>query len=303
MIESRSPESRSKLNGTISFPLMPGRLYVVSTPIGNLDDITVRALNTLKSVALIAAEDTRRTSILLRHFGISTASTSFHEHNERQKLPHLLQKLEAGGDIALVSDAGTPLVADPGQRLIAAAISRGVAVIPIPGASAVLAALTVSGLPANEFVFAGFVPSRANDRIKWLRSLANEQRPLVFFETPHRIRKTLAGLHGILGDRPITIARELTKLHEEVIRTTTAQLQDTTVTERGEFTIVVGPKNDPETAAQVIDDSHVYKYFYHLTENEGLERRPAITRTAQYFGLSTKLVFSTLERLKNSPVP
>jgi 16S rRNA (cytidine1402-2'-O)-methyltransferase len=282
---------------------MPGRLYVVSTPIGNLDDITLRALNTLKSVALIAAEDTRRTSILLRHFGISTASTSFHEHNERQKLPQLLQKLEAGGDIALVSDAGTPLVADPGQRLIAEAISRGIAVVPIPGASAVLAALTVSGLPADEFVFAGFAPSRSNDRAKWLRGLADEQRPLVFFEAPHRIRKTLAELPALLGKRPITIARELTKLHEEVIRTVTTQLGDIKVTERGEFTIVVGPRTESTTAGQLIDDSQVCRYFYHLTENEGLQRRPAITRTAQYFGLSTKLVFSTLERFKNSSVP
>jgi 16S rRNA (cytidine1402-2'-O)-methyltransferase len=282
---------------------MPGRLFVVSTPIGNLDDITLRALDTLKSVALVAAEDTRRTSILLRHFGIGTASTSFHEHNEHQKLPQLVQKLEAGSDIALVSDAGTPLVADPGQRLIAAAISHGIPVVPIPGASAVLAALTVSGLPADEFVFAGFVPSRSNDRIKWLQRLANEQRPLVFFEAPHRLRKTLAELHKILGDRPITIARELTKLHEEVIRTATAHVEDIKVTERGEFTIVVGPKTESIAATQVVDDSEVYNYFYHLTENEGLRRRPAITRTAHHFGLSTKLVFSTLEKLKNCPVP
>ncbi|HEV3216266.1 MAG TPA: 16S rRNA (cytidine(1402)-2'-O)-methyltransferase [Vicinamibacterales bacterium] len=290
-------------NGTISFLPMPGRLYVVSTPIGNLDDITLRALNTLKSVALVAAEDTRRTSILLRHFGIGTPSISLHDHNERQKLPQLLQKLEAGSDIALVSDAGTPLVADPGQRLIAAAIARGIAVVPIPGASAVLAALTVSGLSGDAFVFAGFVPSRSNDRIKWLRSLANEQRPLVFFETPHRIQKTLAELPQILGDRPIVIARELTKLHEEVIRTATTQLAQLNITRRGEFTIVVGPKADSSANAQVIDDSQVYRYFCHLTETGEVGRRPAITRTAQYFGLSTKLVFATLEKFKNVPVP
>src|SRR5207247_3391769 len=161
---------------------MAGRLFVVSTPIGNLDDITLRALNTLKNVALIAAEDTRRTGLLLRHFGIATPATSLHEHNERQKLPHLLAKLEAGSDIALVSDAGTPLVADPGQRLVAAAISRGIQILPIPGPSAILAALAVSGLPADEFVFSGFAPSSATDRTKSLRRLAGEASPIVFFE-------------------------------------------------------------------------------------------------------------------------
>src|SRR5687767_7810285 len=148
---------------------MAGSLFVVSTPIGNLDDITLRALATLKTVGLIAAEDTRRTSNLLRHFGIETPTTSLHEHNEGQKLPQLLRRLEEGTDIALVSDAGTPLVADPGQRLVAAAAGQGVRVIPIPGASAILAALVTSGLPIDQFIFAGFAPSRSNDRNKWLR--------------------------------------------------------------------------------------------------------------------------------------
>src|ERR1700680_1946594 len=176
---------------------MPASLYVVSTPIGNLDDITRRALHTLKTVTLIAAEDTRRTAILLHRFGIRTPTTSFHQHNERQRLPRLLQKLADGNEIALVSDAGTPLVANPGQRLIAAAIEQGIHVIPIPGASAVLAAFTVAGLPADNFVFAGFIPAKANDRISWLRRLAGEKRPVVFFEAPHRIRKTLEAIPSI----------------------------------------------------------------------------------------------------------
>ena len=282
---------------------MPGTLYVVSTPIGNLEDITLRALNILKAAALVAAEDTRRTSILLRHFGISTPSISLHEHNERQKLPHLLQKLADGCDIALVSDAGTPLVADPGQRLIAAAIRNGIPVVPIPGACAVLAALTVSGLPADEFVFAGFAPSKLNDRTKWLARFADERRPVVFFEAPHRILKTLAGLVDVLGNRPIIIARELTKLHEQVLRTTTTAVSTLAVTPRGEFTIVIGPKSNPDESSQVIDDSEVCHYFYQLTKHQGLERRPAITKTAQNFGLSTKLVFSMLEKFKNSATP
>ena len=153
---------------------MAGSLYVVSTPIGNLDDITVRALNTLKSVGLIAAEDTRRTAKLLNHFGIATPTTSLHEHNEDQKTRLLLEKLSNGIDVALVSDAGTPLVADPGHRLVAAAAESGFRVVPIPGASAVLAALAASGFPADEFVFAGFSPSRSNDRKRWYQALANE---------------------------------------------------------------------------------------------------------------------------------
>ena len=178
---------------------MAGSLYVVSTPIGNLDDITVRALHTLKSVGLVAAEDTRRTGLLLRHFGIATPTTSLHAHNETEKVPALLQKLSDGLDIALVSDAGTPLVADPGQRLIASAVSKGIRVVPIPGASAVLAALAASGWPADEFVFAGFAPSRSADRTRWLQALASEPRTVIFFEAPHRISKTLAAMGDYIG--------------------------------------------------------------------------------------------------------
>jgi len=194
-------------------------------------------------------------------------------------------------------------VADPGQRLVAAAISRGIQVLPVPGPSAILAALTVCGLPADEFVFAGFAPSRSNDRNKWLQSFADEQRPIVFFEAPHRIQKTLSELPAILGERPITVARELTKLHEEVIRTSSTALKDIQIMERGEFTVVIGPKLASGVTSQTIEDSDVSKYFYHLTNNDGLERRPAIKRTADYFGLSTKSVFSALERLKNAGPP
>ncbi len=206
----------------------------MATPIGNLEDITLRALSTLKRVALIAAEDTRRTSILLRHFGINTPTTSLHEHNEHVKLPRLLSALAAGSEVALVSDAGTPLVADPGQRLIAAAIEQGVAVVPIPGPSAVLAALSAFGLPADAFVFAGFVPAKSNDRNKWLSAFESEERTIVFFEAPHRIRKTLEAISTLLVDRPIIISRELTKIHEEVVRTTTNALAQLKITKSGD---------------------------------------------------------------------
>lgn len=282
---------------------MPASLYVVSTPIGNLEDMTLRAIKVLKAVGLIAAEDTRRTAILLRHFGIATPATSLHQHNERQKLPQLLGKLGEGTDVALVSDAGTPLVSDPGQRLIAAAIDKGFPIVSIPGASAVLAALTVSGLPADDFVFAGFAPSKSNDRSKWLQRLATETRPIVFFETPHRIHKTLTELPSIIGNRPIIICRELTKLHEETIRTTTIDASTLGVTTRGEFTIVLGPRITNIESPQVIDEKVVIELFYQLTKYKGLLRRPALRQTAQYFGLSTKAVYLMLERLKSGRLP
>jgi 16S rRNA (cytidine1402-2'-O)-methyltransferase len=278
---------------------MPASLYVVSTPIGNLDDITLRALKTLKSVGLIAAEDTRRTSVLLRHFGIATPTTSLHAHNEQQKVPFILQKLAHGEDVALVSDAGTPLVADPGQRLIGAAIEKGIRVIPIPGASAVLAALSVSGLPGDAFVFAGFAPSRSNDRKKWLQALSAEgDRPIIFFDVPHRVLKTLTELPTIFAERPIIIGRELTKIHEEVIRSTTTMAHLLSIVPRGEFTLIIGPRQGDKKSFQPIEDKDIAHYFYQITKNETVGRRPGLTMTAQHFGLSTKHVYRVLEKLK-----
>lgn len=279
---------------------LAGTLYVVSTPIGNLDDITVRALNTLKSVGLVAAEDTRRTGLLLRHFGIATPTTSLHEHNESEKFPALLQKLADGIDIALVSDAGTPLVADPGQRFIAAAIQRGIRVVPIPGASAVLAALAASGYAADEFVFAGFAPSRAKDRKSWLARLAEEPRAVVFFETPHRIQQALSEMAEILVDRPITIARELTKLHETIAWTTARQAAELQIPDRGEFTIVLAPYAKPNVEPPAVDDEELSAYFYRMTDSTELSRRKALIATADKFGLSPNDVYARLERLKAS---
>ena len=277
---------------------MPGTLYVVSTPIGNLDDITVRAINTLKTVGLVAAEDTRRTAQLLRHFGLSTRTTSLHEHNEQQKLPQLLKQLAGGVDVAIVSDAGTPLVSDPGQRLVARAIHEGIRVVPIPGASAVLAALAASGYPADEFVFLGFAPSRSNDRKRWLAALPQEKRTVVFFETPHRIKTTLADIRLLFGERPITIARELTKLHESVVHTTASEALALPLTEKGEFTIVLAPISAPDDTAQDIDDKAVSEYFYLMTDNQSVSRRAALVATARKFGLSTNDVYARIERLK-----
>jgi 16S rRNA (cytidine1402-2'-O)-methyltransferase len=282
---------------------MPGRLHVVSTPIGNLDDITLRALATLKSVALIAAEDTRRTGALLRHFGITTPTTSFHDHNERQKLGHVLDKLRSGADVALVSDAGTPLVSDPGHRLIAAAIAEGIPVVPIPGPSAVISALISSGFSANAFVFAGFAPSRSIDRQKWLAELQKESRAVVFFESPHRITSTLDDMRHIFGDRPISISRELTKLHEETVRLRANSLNSARIHPKGEFTIVIGPVTPVRCAATAPTDDEVQAIFYQITNSTGVSRRQAIAKTAARFGLSTNRVYGILERLKASSAP
>jgi 16S rRNA (cytidine1402-2'-O)-methyltransferase len=279
---------------------MSGTLFVVSTPIGNLDDITVRALNTLKAVGLVAAEDTRRTGLLLHHFGISTPTTSLHEHNESEKLPTLLRRLADGTDIALVSDAGTPLVADPGQRLIAGAHREGIPVVPIPGASAVLAALAASGYAADEFVFVGFAPSRSKDRKLWFERLATEPRTVVFFETPHRIQRALADAAEILGDRPITVARELTKLHETMVSTTARQAAAMEIPERGEFTVVLGPYVKPVEAQREVGDDELGAYFGRMTDKTALTRRKALVATADKFGLSPNEVYSRLERLKAS---
>lgn len=224
-------------------------LYVVATPIGNLEDITLRALRVLREVDLIAAEDTRHTRKLLARYDIDTPVTSYHENNERTKADALARRLEAGESIALVSDAGTPTISDPGYHLIRAAAWKGVPVTPVPGVSAAVAALSVSGLATDRFVFQGFLPARQSRRREALRQLQGEERTLVFYEAPHRIRESLADMREVLGDREALVGRELTKVHEELRRGTlsrlTAGLEEAPA--RGEFAIVVaGCQDTPE---------------------------------------------------------
>src|SRR5580704_1992404 len=197
---------------------MPGTLFVVATPIGNLEDITARALRVLRESTVIAAEDTRRTAHLLARYAITTPSTSLHEHNEAQKTGSLIARLERGEAVALVSDAGTPTVSDPGHRLIRAAIDAGIRVEPIPGPSAAIAALAVSGLPSDSFTFRGFTPTRLKDQNKWFDRLLAVGGTVVFFEAPHRIRATLQRLLVVAGDCQVVVAREMTKVHEELVR-------------------------------------------------------------------------------------
>jgi 16S rRNA (cytidine1402-2'-O)-methyltransferase len=218
-------------------------LYVIATPIGNLEDISLRALRFLREVKLIAAEDTRTTRHLLHAYDIETPVTSYHEHSKLSKLNYLLSRLEKD-DIALVSEAGTPGLSDPGYELITAAIARGIPVQPIPGASAITAAVVVSGLPAAQFVYLGFLPRRQGQRRRFLNSIANEPRTMVAFEAPHRLLETLIDIQETLGDRRLALCRELTKLHEEIFRGKISQAREHFTKPKGEFTLVIEGKRE-----------------------------------------------------------
>jgi len=223
-----------------NYPVVPA-LYALATPIGNLEDISLRALRCLREAKLIAAEDTRTTRHLLNFYNIKTPVTSYHEHSKRAKLDYLLDFLEEG-DVALVSEAGMPGLSDPGYRLIVAAIERGIPVVPVPGASAVTAALVVSGLPTDQFLYLGFLPRRQGKRQHLLSSIAGEPRTIVAFESPHRLKGTLSDIEETLGDRRLAICRELTKVYEEVFRGRVSQARGHFTKPRGEFTLVIEGK-------------------------------------------------------------
>ena len=239
-----SDTSGSESTGAAKTAAHSGALYVVATPIGNLQDLSRRALDVLGSVDLILAEDTRHSAKLLAHYGIGTACRSFHEHNETHQVARVVERIAAGERVALISDAGTPLISDPGFRLVAALREAGHAVIPIPGASAVIAALSVAGLPTDRFCFEGFLPPKASARRRHLQALSTEPRTVVFYESPRRVKQTLADLVTEFGrDRRAAVARELTKIHESVLSGTLAELQRWIEEHeeqcRGEFVIVV----------------------------------------------------------------
>jgi 16S rRNA (cytidine1402-2'-O)-methyltransferase len=277
---------------------MFGTLYVVSTPIGNLEDVTLRALRVLKEAALIAAEDTRRTAKLLHRYEIRTATTSLHEHNERQKLPALVARLRAGESIALVSDAGTPAIRDPGYRLVRAAIDQQIRVEVIPGPSAVLTALVASGLPMDTFTFLGFPPAKAKARAEWLTRMAAEPRTVVFFEAPHRIRKTLEDLARVAGDREVAIARELTKVHEEVLRGTASSLLARLPEPRGEITVLVGPPSAEAATVTGPTDESISRAFAEMVTGRETNRRAAVSALARRYGMPSKEIYAAIERHK-----
>ncbi len=213
-------------------------LYIIATPIGNLEDISLRALRLLREVKLIAAEDTRTTRRLLNTYNIKTPLTSYHEHSKRAKLDYLLDYL-GKKDLALVSEAGMPGLSDPGYELIVAAIEHGISVVPIPGASAVITALVVSGLPTDQFLYVGFLPRRKGQRQRLLSSIVDEPRTIVAFETPHRLKEALSDIEGILGDRRLAVCRELTKVYEEIFRGRVSQAREHFIEPRGEFSLVI----------------------------------------------------------------
>lgn len=232
--------------------VMAGVLYVVATPIGNLEDISLRALRVLKEVDLIAAEDTRHTRILLDHYNIGTPLVSYHQHNEKAQAPRLVERLKHGENMALVSDAGTPAISDPGYRLVVEALRAGIRVTPIPGASALASALSAGGLPTDRFVFEGFLPSKKGERESRLEALRGENRTVVFYEAPHRLKDSLAALRRVLGNRDIVIGRELSKVHEEFLRGTIDEIL-AGLAERelkGELTIVVRGAQHTEQISQ-----------------------------------------------------
>jgi 16S rRNA (cytidine1402-2'-O)-methyltransferase len=278
---------------------MSGTLYVVATPIGNLEDITLRALRVLREVDVIAAEDTRRTARLLNHHGISTRSISFHAHNARSRVPQLLARLQTGSSVAVVTDAGTPGISDPGLELVQAAISNRIAVDPLPGASAPLTALVASGFPMVPFTVFGFPPSRSHARVRWLEVICVTQHAFSFFEAPHRIRATITEAARVLGDRPIVVAREVTKVHQEFMRGTASEVLERLRDPRGEFTVIVSPSlnvyRDNQLAAS---DDVVVREFWRLTEMGGASRREAVRLVAQGSGRSSKEVYSVIERAK-----
>lgn len=278
---------------------MPGTLFVVATPIGNLEDISARALRVLRQVALIAAEDTRRTHNLLSRYGIPTGTTSLHEHNERRKTSAILDRLKQGEDVALVSDAGTPTISDPGELLIKSAIEAGIRVEPIPGPNAALATLSVSGLPTGAFTFLGFPPTRASDRSAWFEKLRTAGHTVIFYEAPHRLLSTLEELERVVGDRPIVVGRELTKAHEELVRGPNSQVRSGLRHISGEFTVVldVGQTTGKQPSAE-LKPTAARAEFGELTESKGLTRRQAISALSKRHAVSARRIYELLEASK-----
>ncbi|MCS6885795.1 MAG: 16S rRNA (cytidine(1402)-2'-O)-methyltransferase [Acidobacteriota bacterium] len=274
---------------------MSGKLYVVATPIGNLEDITIRALNVLKSVALIACEDTRHTAKLLKHYEISTPTISYHEHNEKERALQILGRLEQGDSVALVSDAGTPLLSDPGHVIVCLAIEAGFKIEPVPGASALLAGLVASGLPLHDFFFCGFLPARASQRRRRLRQLLDIGTTLVFYEAPHRIREALQDLSQVCPDITLVVARELTKLHEEFLRGTPTELLEKLTFPRGEFVILLDSRQLDSSQATVISDNKSIKSRVEALQMQGLDRMDAIKQVAKKLGISKSEAYRRLQ--------
>ena len=271
---------------------MPGTLYIVATPIGNLEDITLRARRVLGACDWIACEDTRQTRKLLEHLGISKPLVSYYEHNEAARARELVAKLESGASVALVSDAGTPLVSDPGYRVVKAAIDAGVAVVPVPGVSAAVSALSASGLATDSFRFCGFLPAKTAQRRKMLENLRDETCTLIFYETPHRILDALKDVEAVMASRPAVVARELTKIHEEFLRGTAAEIRtqlEARPSVKGEITLLIGKAEEAAAADETPLEDAV-----RAAEGRGLSRMDAIKQVARERRLSKREVYRAI---------
>ncbi len=276
--------------------IIKGKLFVIGTPIGNLKDITIRAIELLKQVSLIACEDTRQTRKLLNSYDIKTKSMSYHKFNELTKSKYILELLERGKDVALVSDAGTPGISDPGYLLVKLASKKGFEIIPIPGPSAFTTILSISGIPLHSFSFFGFLPKKQKERIKFLRSLHMRKETLIFFESPFRIMASLSDMLNILGSRNTVIGREMTKIHEERITGSLKKiLEDFQSREhakrKGEYTIIIEGATDGEVKHKEIS---CYDYFLELIEEAGLDRKEAIKRVARKKGIPKSKVYKEI---------
>jgi len=266
---------------------VPGALYIVSTPIGNLEDISHRALRVLGEVELIACEDTRHTRKLLTHYGINTPTISYHEHNERERAAELLARLQEGSGIAIVSDAGTPGINDPGFRLVRLALENGLPVIPVPGPSALITALVSSGLPTDEFFFGGFLPAKTNARRSRLAELRSLPATLIFYEAPHRIAAALKDAHEILGQREAVVARELTKMHEEFVRGSLSELAERFAAServRGEIVLMID-RAASESEVTLGDSAQSVGTLVATFESDGLDHRAALKKAARELGI------------------
>jgi len=274
---------------------MSGSLYIVPTPIGNLEDITFRAVRVLKEVDLIAAEDTRHTQVLLNHYDIRTSVTSYHEHNERGKARELVEQLRQGRSIALLSDAGTPMISDPGYRLVVEAIRAGVQVIPLPGPSAVTAALSAAGLPTDRFGFEGFLPAKKSERRSTLEALKKDTKTLIFYEAPHRLKETLADMAEIFGDREVAIGREISKVHEEFLRGALREILATVEqqTVRGEITLVV----QGATSGAPVSEEGVISEIRQLAEN-GMRVKEISELVGARHGISKREIYRLALQVK-----
>ena len=279
-----------------------GCLYLVGTPIGNLEDITLRALRILKEVDQIACEDTRHTQKLLTHYEIRKPLVSYHEHNEMTRAPELLMALEQSAKIALVSDAGTPLVSDPGHRLVTLCLRHHIPVVPIPGPSALLASLSAAGLPNAEFLFAGFLPARTGERRRALERLRIEDRTIILYEAPHRIEESIADAREILGDRPACLAREVTKLHEEFRRGKLSELAASLAEQpaRGEITLLIGAADSGEARSHTDSAQSLADRVDELIRQAKLDRKDALKLAAKERGLTRRAAYGQMLESKSS---